>query len=267
MSRFQPNGIVTLTTDFGTTDGYVGAMKGVILTRFPEARVVDLTHMIGAQDVRGAAQALANSCPLFPEGTVHVVVVDPEVGAARAALVAEHDGQVWVAPDNGVVTEVVPETADAWRIERRDLMRDKVSRTFHGRDIFAPVAAALAAGRVAPDDVGPLHVMVRLPRPRTRRGVNRIRGEVLSVDRFGNLVSNIPLAELPESLDLSRVLVSVGAVEVGGISWTYADVEPDEWVAVISSNDTVELSVRDGNAAERCGLRVGAPVVVSWRPT
>lgn len=259
MAAFRPNGVLTLTTDFGTLDGYVGAMKGVILSRFPKALIVDITHDVPPQDVRAAARALEKSAPFFPPGCVHVVVVDPGVGTGRAAVVAEHDGRAWVAPDNGVLSRVVPRGTPAWRIERADLMRSGISRTFHGRDVFAPAAAMLALGRVVPEEVGPPHELVWHPEPELHRGLGVVRGEVVAIDRFGNLVSNIPLTALASDVEISRVVISVGEVRVTGISWTYADVEPGEWVVVVGSGDTLELSVRDGNAVARCGVRVGEP--------
>ena len=186
MERFTPNGIVTLTTDFGTQDGYVGAVKGVIFSRFPEARVVDLTHDIPGQDVRAGARALANACPFFPSGTVHLAVIDPGVGTSRAVIVVLHGGQLWVAPDNGVLSRAVPVDAPAWRVQREDLRMPKVSRTFHGRDIFAPAAAALAAGQLPPVEVGEPHRPLRLPEATLQRGPGYVRGEITAVDRFGN---------------------------------------------------------------------------------
>jgi hypothetical protein len=257
MDAFRPVGVVTLTTDFGTLDGYVGAMKGVILSRFPQARLVDITHDVPPQDVRAAARALAKSTPHFPVGCVHVAVVDPGVGTARAPLVVQHEGQLWVAPDNGVLSRVVPREATAWRIERPDLMLSDVSRTFHGRDVFAPAAAALAAGSVQPAEVGPRHTPMWLPPPELHRGLGVVRGEVVAVDRFGNVVSNVPLTALSRDVELGRVVTAVGEVRVTGIAWSYGDVEPGEWVVVVGSGDTLELSVRDGSAAARGGLRVG----------
>lgn len=259
MAAFHPNGVLTLTTDFGTLDGYVGAMKGVILSRFPQARLIDITHDIPPQDVRAAARALQQSAPFFPPGCVHVAVVDPGVGTGRAAVVAQHEGRLWVAPDNGVLSRVVPRGTPAWRIERAELMRSEVSRTFHGRDVFAPAAALLAGGKAVPDEVGPAHDLIWLPEPELHRSHGGVRGEVVAIDRFGNLISNIPLAALPRDVELGRVVVSIQDVRVTGVSWSYADVEPGEWVVVVGSGDTIELSVRDGSAAGRCGVRVGEP--------
>lgn len=263
MAGFEPNGLVTLTTDFGTFDGYVGAMKGVILSRFPTARVIDVTHDIPPQDVRAAARALQTAAPWFPEGTVHVAVVDPGVGTSRAAVVAVHGGSAWVAPDNGVLSQVVPEAASAWRVDRRDLMCAEVSRTFHGRDVFSPVAAVIASGEVAPEAVGAPHSLLRIPDPELHRGPGCLRGEVVAIDRFGNLISNVPLSALPRDVELSRVGIVAGDAHVKGVSWSYADVATGDWVVVIGSGDTLELSVRDGSAAARAGTRVGDPFRVN----
>ncbi len=259
---FEANGVVTLTTDFGTIDGYVGAMKGVILARFEQARVLDLSHDIAPQDIRTASHTLANACPYFPPGTVHVAVIDPGVGTRRAIIAALAYGQLFLAPDNGVLSNVIGCNSPAWRLERDDLNLPNVSRTFHGRDILAPTAAALAAGLLAPEELGPPHEPRRLPDPKVATGPGYVRGEVIAIDRFGNLVTNVTIETLPAGAALGNLRVDFKEQTISGISWSYADVEVGQWLAVVGSKDTIELSVREGSAAGRTGARIGDPVKI-----
>ena len=187
--------VITLTTDFGTADGFVGAMKGVILSLAPQATVIDVTHGIPPHDVRAGAFALETALPYFPQNAIHVVVVDPGVGSERAAILVETEQGRFVAPDNGVLTSVVPNdsAAHVYSLDKPNYWRRQVSATFHGRDVFAPVAAHLARG-VRPALLGtPRAEMVRLPWPQPHRHGDEIRGEVIHVDRFGNLITNVRL--------------------------------------------------------------------------
>lgn len=231
--------IVTLLTDFGDADGFVGAMRGVILSRAPDARLVDLAHHVPRGDVAKAARVLKRAAPCFPAGTVHLVVVDPGVGSARDAIAAEIAGHLFVAPDNGVLGLMGPPT----RIRRLAIPSD-ASSTFHGRDVFAPAAARLAAG--APlEALGPaVHDLVRLPEGRP--------GRIVEVDQFGNLISDLP----PEP---GRY--RIGAVVLDGPQPSYSAVASGEFVLVAGSEGTLEVAVRDGSAAERLGLGVGAALV------
>ncbi len=184
--------IVTFTTDFGFSDGYVGAMKGVVLSLAPDARLVDITHGIAAQDVAGGAIALAQAASLFPRGTIHVAVVDPGVGGARADVVVASGGSVFIGPDNGVLSlAAAAEPRQVYRIDAAAFRREPVSPTFHGRDVFAPTAGRLAAG-AAPADVGPpMASLVELDPPLVRRVGDRVEGRVTYVDRFGNLLTSL----------------------------------------------------------------------------
>jgi len=252
--------IVTLTTDFGTRDPWVGIVKGVILARCPEARLVDLTHEIGAQDVLEGMLALAAAAPFFPAGTVHLAVVDPGVGGQRRPLAIAAGGQWFVGPDNGVLSVALREpgwsavtlTAPAHRLT-------PVSRTFHGRDVFAPAAAALARG-VALEALGPrVDDPRRLEPPRARRAGPAVVGEVIRVDRFGNLLTSIVAGDL-------AAVGGAPVVEVGGrtvrLVEAYAAVAVGKAGAVIDSEDRVEVFVRDGSAAVTLGLGRGAAVRV-----
>ena len=256
--------IVTLTTDFGTVDGYVGALKGVVLARCPGGSVVDITHDIPPQDIWAGTLALEMAAPWFPPGTVHVGVVDPGVGTERNVLVAEIDGRVFVGPDNGLVTAL-------WRrakvraarcAERPDLYLDTVTATFHGRDVFAPLAAALASGHAHFADVGPPCEPVLLPWPAVRREGDDLVGAVLHVDRFGNAVSNIELP--PDSWPDSVESVEAAGTVARPVR-TYGEANTGDVVAVLGSTNRVELSVVGGNAAARLGLRPGTPVRVKGR--
>ncbi len=250
--------LVALTTDFGLEDPFVGVMKGVILGICPGARIVDLTHGIPPQDVLAGCLALGEAAPYFPPGTVHVAVVDPGVGSARAALAVRTPRFLFVAPDNGILSFLSPdEVLEVRRLENPDLWLHPVSRTFHGRDVFAPVAAHLARG-VPLAEVGPEHAELRrlhLPEPVPEPGA--VRGEVLGFDRFGNAVTNIRARDLPRP---GR------AVEVAGrtvpLLGTYAEAPPGRPLALWGSWGRLEVSVRDGSARQVLGLGKGDPVRV-----
>ena len=253
--------LVTLLTDFGMQDYYVGAMKGVIASLAPGVPILDLSHEVPPGDVRAGAFLLAHATETFPSGTVHCAVVDPGVGTERRAIVCAHNGQLFVAPDNGLVSWAVGPEAQAWVIER---LRppEGAPATFHGRDLFAPVAARLAAG-MAPEGVGrPVTDVVRLEWPEpVRRGPSEFQGEVVFVDRFGNLVSNVP-AEWVGTGQGWRV-------EIGGqtapLARTFGDVAPGQLVSYPGSAGLIEVAVRDGSAAARLGLGRGAGLRVVRR--
>ena len=261
----MPDPLITLTTDFGEESPYVAAMKGVILGVNPAARPLDLTHQVPPQDVRYAAFFLAGAVPYFPAGTLHVVVVDPGVGSERAVLYVEAEGQRLLAPDNGCWTSLLKPGSPAPRVIRLTeprYWRHPVSATFHGRDIFAPVAAHLSLG-VDPADLGPgVTEWVCLPEPPPPRpGVNSLTGEVVFVDHFGNLITNIPAQDLqpPDRL-------VVGNQSRKAFRWvrTYAEANPGTLVALISSNGMLEVAVVQGSASRKLKARVGTPVTVGW---
>lgn len=251
--------IVTLLTDFGDEDGFVGAMRGVILSRAPGVRLVDLAHHVARGDVAKGGRVLARSAPFFPAGTVHCAVVDPGVGSARRAVAVAAGGMVFVAPDNGLLTEVLAGIggAEARLVEDPRAMRGEVSRTFHGRDVFAPAAAALAAGLPFADIGRRVADLVRLDRQAPRREGAVWRGRVVEVDRFGNLITDVPADGLP-----ARVEIDLDGLRLSGPSASYAAVEPGAPVLVVGSLGTLEVAVRDGSAAERFGLAAGAACTV-----
>ena len=266
------SGIVTLTTDFG--EGvYVAQMKGVILAAFPQARIVDLWHSVDAQDVAQAAFVVAHAAPLYPIGTVHCAVVDPGVGTARRIICVESAGELYVVPDNGLLTLVLQaaeargEAGRAWSVTNEGFFRQPVSATFHGRDVFAPVAAALAAGE-NPAALGPAietQSIVRLPLAQPSIGRSSIEGSVVFADRFGNLVTNISaevLSKLAESALGAGVAVFCQSLAIGPVRRTYSDVEEGEILALIGSFDSVEIAVSGGNAAEELGMGPGAKIAI-----
>jgi S-adenosyl-L-methionine hydrolase (adenosine-forming) len=255
--------VVTLLTDFGTRDPFVGVMKGAVLAACPGASIVDLTHEIEPQRVRDAAFWLGAAYPWFGPGTVHLAVVDPGVGSARRALVVRADGQLFVAPDNGLL-EVVRRKAT--RVEARLLDPAALgilvrSRTFHGRDLFAPVAGRLAAGTLSFEDAGivvaPLATAL-VPEPHV--GERSVDGEVVLADRFGNLVTNVEAETLTQ---LSGSTVRVAGRELAVVG-TYADLRPGGLGAVVGSFGQLELVCRDGSAAKELAIQSGARVRVDW---
>ncbi|NTV12719.1 MAG: SAM-dependent chlorinase/fluorinase [Desulfobulbaceae bacterium] len=262
--------IITLTTDFGLADEFVGVIKGVILAREPTARLVDLSHQIVAHDIRQAAFLLAAAWGFFPGGTIHLAVVDPGVGSARRLVLVETGGQFFLAPDNGLLSLVLGPgvLARAWRVDNRDLFPGPVAATFHGRDILAPVAARLAAG-LNPELVGPalaVAELIRLPdlEPLVDRPAGTVAGRIEQVDRFGNLVTNIRSTLLPEVFGAGRggLLICCGAGEVRGLVATYADVAVGGAAAVSGGRGFLELVVNQGRAADYFRAGTGASVLV-----
>lgn len=261
------NGIVTLMTDFGTIDGYVAAVKGALLSVFRGVTLVDVTHHVSTQDVTEAAFQLATVWSVFPPGTTHLVVVDPGVGGSRRGIAVEVGGHYFVTPDNGLLTLVignVPPTR-AIVLDRPEYFLADVSSTFHGRDIFGPVAGHLASGRVPFEQLGtqaPLESIVHLPWSPVSDSEGQIHAPVVSVDRFGNCRTLITRATLPT--DLSQVYVRVRDVTVRGIHRTYGDVPAGKTLALFGSHGGLELAVRDGSAARSWEIKRGDSVSVFW---
>jgi S-adenosylmethionine hydrolase len=255
--------LITLTTDFGASAPYAACLKGVILGINPAARLVDLSHEIPPQDVRHVAFFLAAAVPYFPPEALHVVVVDPGVGSDRALLFVEAGGRRLLAPDNGCWT-LLPGAAAARviRLAEPRYWREPVSATFHGRDILAPVAAHLSLG-TDPARLGPpVEQWVRLPMPAPRALMNGYRGQVIFIDDFGNIITNIPA----DSLQKPDVL-RVGETSLTKrFRWvrSYAEAEPKSLVVLASSTGLLEIAVTDGNAARRLRAKVGMPVTIGW---
>jgi S-adenosyl-L-methionine hydrolase (adenosine-forming) len=256
--------IITLTSDFGLLDPYVGIMKGVILSIAPDAHLVDLTHEIPPQDIDAAAYTLETAARYFLAGTVHLVVVDPGVGGERRPIAVTTGREAYVGPDNGLFSFALREPgAQAWVLDRPEFWLPQVSRTFHGRDIFAPVAARLAAGALPGDLGSPIEDAVRIERPQPERAPygpmrnGEITGHVLHVDRFGNLITDVP----GEWLAGGRWTCEIAGASISGPSETYAAAERDELVLLVSSGGMAEVAVRDESAAERLGAGRGTLVV------
>src|SRR5262245_21477138 len=255
--------IITLLTDFGTADAYVGIMKGVALGICPAARLVDLTHEVPPQAIRLGALVLRSAVDFFPPGTVHLAVVDPGVGTARTPVLVVTERGSLVGPDNGLLAPAAAALGvrAVHRLAREQYFRHPVSDTFHGRDIFAPVAAHLAAG-TAPASFGPaLPALQPLALPEPRSAAGAVHGEVVYVDRFGNLVTNIPASALA-SFRHQSLSVRIAGMTISPLAPAYAAAAPGAPVALIGSWRTLEVAVRDGNAAERLQVGLATPVTV-----
>lgn len=280
MDIFPP---IALTTDFGLADAFVGVMKGVILTINPRAVIVDLTHDLPPQEVAAAAFVLGVNHPYFPPDSIQVAVVDPGVGTARRAVLLVTPTARFIAPDNGLLSGIlqdyldpppdspgrvaVPPPLAAYEMTNPDYRRHPVSSTFHGRDVFAPAAAHLSLGR-PPESFGPpLSELVWLPMAAPIVRDDMVQGEVIYIDRFGNLITNIPAGQLPAA----PLTVSLANRTIAGLSRTFHDPDiapasfPDQppLIALIGSNGYLEIAVPDGNAAAVLGVGRGAMVLVS----
>jgi S-adenosylmethionine hydrolase len=255
--------IITLTTDFGLNDAFVGMMKGVILAIAPHARIVDVTHLIPSYNIAEAAFLLNSSYRYFPEGAIHVAIVDPGVGSPRRPLAASAERHVFVAPDNGILSLVLqPDSAvttpQVYQITNQDLFRHPVSQTFHGRDIFAPVAAHLACGTPL-ESVGPRIIdFVRKPIPLPRpAGGKRLIGTVLRVDKFGNIITNLRRDDLKPEF-----LIRVAGLDVRRLCASYSEAAPGELFAIEGSTGYIELALKEGSAAGRLNIELGREIEV-----
>jgi S-adenosyl-L-methionine hydrolase (adenosine-forming) len=256
--------LVTLTSDFGAVSPYVAAMKGALLAVNPRAQLVDLSHCLPPQNLRACSFFLRSAIPFFPRGTLHVVVVDPGVGTDRALLYVATGGQQLLVPDNGCWTELARSCGDTPRVltltERR-FWRPAVSATFHGRDILAPVAGHLSGG-TDPNQLGrPATAWVELTLPAPLLTADKLQGEVVFIDDFGNLITNLPGDAYLGCRDrIAAVLL--GCQDVPHRVATYGEGAPGELVALVSSGGTLEVAVVQGSAARRLGAGVGTPVTV-----
>ena len=273
--------MITLTTDFGTADPYVGVMKGVILSINPRASIVDISHHIQPQSVLESAFIIGNSHRFFPNGTIHVVVVDPGVGTSRGALLLVTPSASFLAPDNGVLSPILtegfrreadgmgrappvrgsrvglPKDCISYQLTNSDYWLHPVSSTFHGRDVFAPVAAHLSLGVPAHQMGQEVYDLAWLPSGQPEWNSDGLTGEVVHVDRFGNLITNIAAALLPRE---KSITVAVKGQSIAGLSPSYEEGGP--LLAIVGSYGYLEVSVKNGSAAQRLAAKVGDPVSV-----
>ena len=257
----MPKRLITLTTDFGTTDHFAGTMKGVILGIQPDAQVVDITHEVQAFEIADGAFTIAQAYRYFPKRTIHVVVVDPGVGSTRRPILAEMAGQFFIAPDNGVLSIVFAQGKPKVRhITNQRYFLKPVSRTFHGRDVFAPVAAHLASG-VAPARFGKLiddYLQLTFHRP-TQTGKNAWTGTVLKVDRFGNLITNLHLDDFP-NLRIRPFRLLAGRQPITRLALTFTESSPGELFVLVGSSGYLEVATNQASAAKQLGCGAGAPI-------
>ena len=246
------SGIITLTTDFGLTDPYVALMKGVILSINPSARIIDVTHGVEGGAILQAAFLMGETYRFFPKGSIHVAVIDPGVGTARRPILVITEDHLFVGPDNGLFWPVIsgPEHRRCVHLTDPAFFLSRVSHTFHGRDIFAPVAAHLSLGvdplRMGPAIADPRRLNVPAP---TQKG-DALSGRIIRSDNFGNLVSNIHGSVLERFLGNARLLITIGELRIEGMAVTYGDVEPGEPLALLGSSGYLEIAVNRGRACD-----------------
>lgn len=257
--------IITLTTDFGLGSPYVAQMKGVILSLCPDVTIIDITHGIGPQNIREGAVVLADTTPRFPPETIHVAVIDPGVGTGRELVYAAIAGQRYLAPDNGLLSLLAEQNKPARIIRLRETSYwlPHVSRTFHGRDILSPVVARLAGG-LDPAQLGPAQEgLVMLPWPQAERRGGELHGEVLYVDSFGNLITNITLANLRNAGDPTTHMVRIKDCEIPSIAAAYGDAADGQLLALLDSQGRLEIAAANASAAKVLGAAVGEPVIIT----
>lgn len=270
----ESSSIITLTTDFGVRDTYVGIMKGVILGINPNVQVVDLTHAIPPQDIYETAFSIYAAHSYFPKGTIHVIVVDPGVGSDRRAIVCQTDNAFFVCPDNGVLSYLLQSTENeeaqsinAVEIQNKAYYLPEVSNTFHGRDIFVPIAAHLSLG-VPLEDIGPpVQTLVQLPIQAPELSDNTLTGQIVKIDRFGNGITNISESaiaglESASTGGISAYEIKIGSVRLNRFNHAYAESEVGKSLAIIGSSGLLEIAVNGGSAEKQLGLKRGDVIVI-----
>ena len=259
--------VLSITTDFGSTNGFVGVMKGVIYGIAPDAKIVDISHLISAQNVREGAYAMWRAVPFFPEGSVHVGVIDPGVGTKRRPIGARLGGQLFIAPDNGLLTPLIleaernGEAMEFVHLDNPKYWLPKVSNTFHGRDIFAPAGAHLVAGVPLSELGTQISDPIRLDLPRPEKTKDGWNAHITIIDIFGNLTTDLPAKALDGRRD---VLIKICGREIDGIIDSYGHRKVDNLVAVVDSEYYIEVAVVNGNAATTLGSKVGDLVEVIY---
>ena len=262
--NLAPSRIITLMTDFGTSDHYVGVMKGVVLDINPQVQIVDITHAIPPQDIHGAAFLIDSAHRYFPIGTIHVIVVDPGVGSERRAIVCQTETAYFVCPDNGTLSHILrnEERSHTVAVENAAYLLPQVSNTFHGRDIFAPVAAHLSHGIPLAKLGSPVPQLVQLPIPKPRVTDTAILGHIVWIDSFGNLVTDIS-REILESLEeRNGVVICAGSARIDHLNRSYAESAAGEVLAIVGSFNRLEISINQGNAAQILGLKRGDRITI-----
>lgn len=259
------SGIITLLTDFGLSDPYVGIMKGVILSINQHARAVDISHLIKPGSIMHAASLLMEAYPFFPKGTVHVVVVDPRVGSERRPILIKTEDYIFVGPDNGLLWPIIAshEHSEVIHITERRYFLQDISHTFHGRDIFAPVSAHLSCG-ADPLAMGTAindPVQFHFPMPKQMESKyskgKMLSGQVIRVDHFGNLISNIHREDLQQFLGGLRPVIRIGNIMIEGLLSTYSEAREGEMLALIGSSGCLEIAVNSGRASDRLSMDPG----------
>ena len=256
--------IITLTTDFGYKDPFVGIMKGVIASIAPDTHIIDLCHGIEPQNVMGAALVLRHAVNYFPPDTIHVAVVDPGVGGARRPILLQIAGYYLIGPDNGVLSLALDkeEPERIIHLSNPDFYRHPVSRTFHGRDIFAPVAAHLSRLKSASRFGEALSRFEKLRWPPLVESPRELAGEIVYIDGFGNLCSNVDAHRLTALGATQRAKIALGSIRIDGVAPNYAAAKEGEWVAVINSWGLLEIAVNKGSAARGSRARIGDKIQV-----
>jgi S-adenosylmethionine hydrolase len=261
----QPSGVITITTDFGHKGPFTAVMKGVIVGRFPEAKIIDLIHDIPAQWPPEAGFWVSRSYRYFPQGTVHLAIVDPGVGTERDILILQYDKHFFMAPDNGLLSPILDQEPDVqvFKLDLSCLQRlniENPSATFHGRDIFAPIAADLASGRTTPVSIGiPTTEWIPGWIDDPRLGTGKVSGVIITVDTFGNLISNIDRTLIS---DFREPVAHIAGHQIPMLT-TYGRAQPGDYLALVNSFDVIEIARAEGNAAEGLGSDRGAPIVIT----
>lgn len=266
----MPQPIITLTTDFGTSDHLVGAMKGVILGINPNAHIVDIQHHVTPFDVLDGALTIGSVYPYFPLRTIHIVIVDPGVGTARRPLLVSADNQYFVAPDNGVLSMVYDRDPNAVvrHVTASHNFLEPVSPTFHGRDVFAPVAAYLSKAWATESFGDEITEFARFALPKPKAAEDSLKAVVLHVDTFGNLMTNLRAEDLPEAtVATGKIKLKIGAKSIERFVATFGEGNNGEPVALIGSSGYVEIAVNKGNAAKALGASRGAEIILARTPS
>jgi S-adenosyl-L-methionine hydrolase (adenosine-forming) len=256
--------LITLTTDFGYRDAFVGIMKGVIATINPQVRVIDVTHGIPPQDVMAAALTLRHAVKYFPLGTIHVVVVDPGVGGTRRPLLIESAGNYFIGPDNGVLSLAVAGNPQrVVQLANPQYQLKPTGTTFHGRDIFAPAAAHLALGAPIANFGERLSSIIALKVPQAARAQNRLDGEIVYIDGYGNLFTNITEHDLT-GLPSDRLSIAIGSTTVLGLVPSYDTVKAQDLAALVNSWGMLEVAAYKANAQQKCNAKIGDKIILTW---